>query len=210
MENKMSDKNAGRPLPPPRGNKLYKYEEIKNCQVSVSIFQLFDLMERHYLRKATGTDAEAKIYQNAVKQRIKQMSSNHDKLSEEGQHDDQSQEGQDLVEEEDPLLQKLAQIAEHYKKRQVDKKDVIQKIRNDFNDELRQRFIDYEYTQISQEIEKLKSQQAEAIDKENNISTSSISSINEDEESLIMESTPRVLNTLRTSTCTAKKKMHVI
>lgn len=215
MEHKMSEKNAGRPLPPPRGNKLYKYEEIQNCRANVSIFQLFDLMERYYLRKASGTDAEAKIFQTAIKHRIKQMSNNQDKLPEDEKQDGKTKEEQDIEEEEDPLLQKLAQIAEYYRKRQTDRKDVIHNIRNEFNDELRQRFIDYEYIQISQELENSKSQQAENNDIENrdteyNITTSSISSIDEAEESAIMESTPRQLLTLRTSTCTAKKKMSAI
>lgn len=195
----MSGKNYGRPLPPSRGRFLYKYEEVQKYEVS--IFQLYDLMERFYLRKASVSDDEAKNYQSALEQKIKSLSCQQDKLIIDEKDEDQLEQD-DQSTEEDPLLLCLSQIADHYKKRQTYKKEAFQKLKNEFQEELRNRFITHEYEQLSREIEKAKLAQPTDLDIERNTSNSLI-----EKEDIIIESTPNIIHTLRTGSYSAKKKM---
>lgn len=66
-----------------------------------------------------------------------------------------SQENQ-IKEDEDTLLKNLNQIVELYRKRQTDKQEVLQKLKNEINEEMRQRFITDEYIKITKEIDRLK------------------------------------------------------
>lgn len=195
----MSERNF--PLPPSRGRLLYKYEDVQ--KYDVSIFQLYDLMERFYQRKVSGSDKEARNYQNALEQKIKLMSNKSDILTVDDKDENQTDKDSETLDEDDPLLRGLTQIADLYKKKQTDKKDTLQKLKNDFHEELRHRFITHEYNLLSKEIENSKINKLEDSDTGKYTSNSSI-----EEEDVILESTPSMIHTLRTGSYSARKKIN--
>lgn len=176
-------KNHSRPLPPPRGRKILKYDEIEN--LNISIFQLFDQMERNFQRRISGSDDEDRQFHQALEQRINKLRTEIPviDLIEETQG---SQENQ-IKEDEDTLLKNLNQIVELYRKRQTDKQEVLQKLKNEINEEMRQRFITDEYIQITKEIDRLKTTSHQVSESEKENMSSSI-----EEEDRITESTPYI------------------
>lgn len=191
-------KNHSRPLPPPRGRKILKYDEIEN--LNISIFQLFDQMERNFQRRISGSEDEGRQFHQALEQRINKLRTEIPviDLIEETQG---SQENQ-IKEDEDILLKNLNQIVELYRKRQTDKQEVLQKLKNEINEEMRQRFITDEYIQITKEIDRLKKTSHQVSESEKENMSSSI-----EEEDRITESTPLHTHTLRTSTYSASRKI---
>lgn len=196
----MSEKNFGRPLPPVRGRQLFKFEEVQNYDLSV--FQLYDMMERHYLRKATGSDDEAKQYQTALEDKIKMMLGTLKPMVREDEQEIQTNQS-DENEEEVSIIKDLRIIAEYHKKRQVDRTDTIQKLKNDLQEELRQIYITYEHHLLSKELENTKIIKIETPEDVKDTSNSSI-----EEVEIFLEPTPDKVHTLRTSTYHARKKIN--
>lgn len=186
-----SEKNHGRPLPPLRGRLLLKYDDVKD--LDLSIFQLFDQMERNLLRRACGSDDEGRLFQQALENKIRQM-----KLTVESQEDHSKDE-----DEEDTLLKNLNQIVDLYRKRQTDsKKELLQNLRSEITEELRQRYILEEYTQVLKNIERMKQKPNQDDNLEAEAMDSSI-----EEEDRVIESTPSVAQSLRINTYSANKKL---
>lgn len=132
-----SDKNHGRPLPPPRGRLLLKYDEVKSLKLSV--FQLYDQTERNLLRRASGSDEEGRLFQQALEERIKELKTENPSYN----NTEDSQKDHDDT-EEDTLLININQIVDLYRKRQTDsKKELVHNLKLDINEELRQRYITY-------------------------------------------------------------------
>lgn len=196
----MSEKNHGRPLPPARGRIRLKYEDVQNLQISV--FQLFDQMERNYQRKAANSDEEGRKFQQALEQRIKLLLREKDTLD---ITDGKQQDLESPHPEEDTLVQCLNKIADLYKKRLTDKKENLHQLKNEFNEELRQRFVTHEYLQLMKEINRLKTSSPIASDTEEENLNSSI-----EEVDIIIDATPNFRNVIRTSTSTANKRIRQI
>lgn len=196
-DKKTSEKNAGRPMPPPRGRIILKYDEVQN--LNISVFQLLDQMERNLQRRANGSDEEGQHFHQALENKIKLM--RKENPTKESTKEKQDYSDSSSAEDKDPLLENLDQLVESYKKRTTDRKE-LQKLKTEIYEELRLRYITDEYIEISKEIEKQKSASNYETDQDNEALNSSI-----EDEDRILESTP-YLATLRTSTYSASRKIN--